>query len=324
MVVVELVGRCVSGWEWMVGLLCLCNLLVSCAGVPDLVATPPPRYVAVQIPPTAPAATIDAEFARLRRALARQVPRAVLSLPSDRMNDLLTRTHVELNANHTVLQSPTLLVVVDRNPAVQRLFIILAPSDRKWQLVGTDHVSTGQTGRRGYFITPTGVFPHTDAIMDYRAEGTFNENHIRGLGRKGMRVWDFGWVMAKKGWPSDEETGEIRLLMHATDPDVLEQRLGRPASKGCVRISAAMNEFLDRYGVLDADYEAAVAFDPGFESVLRPDRTPTPLAGRVMVVIDSSDPLQPSAAGDEVPNGPPPIITAGMLRSRNAASYAGC
>src|SRR4051794_5414047 len=120
MVVVEPAGRCISGWGRMVGLLCLCILLASCAGVPDPVATSPPRRVAVQIPPTVPAATIDAEFPQLRRALVRQVPRAVLSLPPGWMNDLLTRTHAELNANRIVLQSPTLLVVVDRNPTVQR------------------------------------------------------------------------------------------------------------------------------------------------------------------------------------------------------------
>jgi hypothetical protein len=239
---------------------------------------------------------------RLRHALVQQVPRAILSLPPDRMNALMARTRDELSANHTPLQNPSLLVVVDRNPRVQLLFIILARLDRKWQLVGADRVSTGQAGRRGYFITPTGVFLHTDAILDYRAEGTFNENHIRGLGRKGMRVWDFGWVQAAKGWNSDEETGEIRLLLHATDPDFLEQRLGRTASKGCIRISAAMNEFLDKYGVLDVDYEVAAAFDASFEAVLRPDRTPTPLAGRTLVIIDSSVPLQPQAAS---PNGLP-------------------
>src|SRR5262252_1994783 len=59
-----------------------------------------------------------------------------------------------------------------------------------------------------------------------------------------------------KGWGTGEE-GDIRLLLHATDPDYLEKRLGRPASKGCVRIPAAMNRFLDRHGVLDADYERA-------------------------------------------------------------------
>jgi len=70
-----------------------------------------------------------------------------------------------------------------------------------------------------------------------------------------MRVWDFGWQPAEKGWTAEQETAEIRLLVHATDPDYLEQRLGRPASKGCVRIPAAMNRYLDHYGVLDAEYE---------------------------------------------------------------------
>lgn len=228
---------------------------------------------------------------QLRRALVRQVPRAVLSLSPDRMNDLLVRARAELKAEHVQVQTPGLLVVVDRNPAKQLLAVVLARPDRSWQFVGGTHVSTGQPGRHGYYITPTGVFLHTDAILDYRAEGTYNENHIRGLGRKGMRVWDFGWVTAVKGWRSDGETGEIRLLLHATDPDFLEQRLGRTASQGCIRISAAMNEFLDNYGVLDADYENAAADDPGYNAVLRADRTPTPLAGRTLVVIDSSTPL---------------------------------
>lgn len=53
--------------------------------------------------------------------------------------------------------------------------------------------------------------------------------------------------------------------------------------------------FLASDGVLDADYEVAAAADPGFEAVLRPDRTPTSLAGRILVIIDSSQPLQPQA-----------------------------
>jgi hypothetical protein len=56
----------------------------------------------------------------------------------------------------------------------------------------------GRTAR--LFPTPVGLFLHTADILDYRALGTFNENHIRGLGLKGMRVWDFGWQTAEKGW----------------------------------------------------------------------------------------------------------------------------
>lgn len=75
--------------------------------------------------------------------------------------------------------------------------------------------------------------------------------------------------------------GNIRLLLHATDPDYLEHRRGRPASKGCVRIPAAMNRFLDRHGVLDADYERA--------------------AGDALVVIDSSQPAGAISMSAAVP-----------------------
>ena len=144
-----------------------------------------------------------------------------------------------------------------------------------------------------YYLTPIGVFLHTDAILDWRAEGTFNANHIRGLGLKGMRVWDFGWQLAPKGWGTGEDQGEIRLLLHATDPAYLEQRLGHPASKGCVRILAAMNRFLDHYGILDSDYEQVAKADPRFEALLLPTRAPTPLAGNALVVVDSSEPSRP-------------------------------
>ena len=182
-------------------------------------------------------------------------------------------------------------MVVDRNPDIQQLRIVLARPDREWESLGGTRVSTGQTGRRDHYLTPTGVFLHTDLILDWRAEGTFNAQHIRGLGLKGMRVWDFGWQRTAKGWGTGEE-GDIRLLLHATD--ALERRLGRPASKGCVRIPTAMNRFLDRHGILDADYERAAKDDAAFDALLLPDRRPTPLAGNALVVVDSSD--APAAA----------------------------
>ena len=39
-----------------------------------------------------------------------------------------------------------------------------------------------------------------------------------------MRVFDFGWQMAEKGWGKGGE-GVIRLQMHATDPDLLKSVL---------------------------------------------------------------------------------------------------
>ena len=83
-----------------------------------------------------------------------------------------------------------------------------------------------------------------------------------------MRVWDFGWQPAERGWKVEPDLVDIRLLMHATDPDYLEQRLGRPASQGCIRVPAAMNRFLDMHGVLDADYERAARDDARVRSIL--------------------------------------------------------
>ena len=50
-----------------------------------------------------------------------------------------------------------------------------------------------------------------------------------------------------------------------------------------------MNRFLDRHGVLDADYERAAAADIKFRALLLPDRVPSPLAGDTLVVVDSSE-----------------------------------
>ena len=58
------------------------------------------------------------------------------------------------------------------------------------------------------------------------------------------------------------------------------------ASKGCIRIPATLNIFIDRYGLLDAAYEEAMAVGREFW-VLRSERRPTPWPGRYLVVIES-------------------------------------
>ena len=247
-------------------------------------AAAPPRPQAVVPPPD-----YSAPVAMLRQVMAQEVPDDTPRSPADD-TAWITRTRATFAASPYKITSPQLVLAVDRNPAVQRLRVIFANPIGPWQVIGGGKVSTGRAGRYGFFITPTGVFPHNTAILDYRAEGTYNENHIRGLGIKGRRVWDFGWQTAVEGWLPDGETGEIRLQMHATDPDVLEQRLGRPDSEGCVRVSAPMNVFLDRHAVLDADYLRHEADDPAVAAVLPPDGVPFPYAGTYMVVFDSSEP----------------------------------
>lgn len=242
-------------------------------------------------PPAAPRAwTADPAVGAAERALIlafrREVPDARVWSPSA-ARALIARAQAQLAQSGEAVDSPQLVVIVDRNPAVERLAIVLARPDGPWDVIGGGRVSTGQAGRKDYYFTPVGVFAHTDAILDFRAEGTYNENNIRGLGVAGMRVWDFGWQWAIKGWRPDGEGGDIRLQMHATDPDGLEQRLGRPASEGCVRVSSAMNRFLDHHGVLDRDVEHAAETDIAYRQMLGPAHTPTPLAGRLLIVVDS-------------------------------------
>jgi hypothetical protein len=269
-------------------LLGLLVLVAGCAGNQPVQLTPQLRQSTAA--PAAGAmseADVSREADRLRATLLLEVPEHAIG-NADGARAWIRRAQAVVDAAPMVIDRAQLLVVVDRDPAIQELRIILARPDAPWQVIGGSKVSTGQAERRGYFITPVGVFLHTDGILDYRALGTFNENHIRGLGLKGMRVWDFGWQTAERGWRVDRDTAEIRLQMHATDPEYLEQRLGRPASEGCVRVPATMNRFLDVHGVLDADYERAAQDDRRFRAVLLPEREPTPLAGNAMVVVDSS------------------------------------
>jgi hypothetical protein len=269
-------------------LLGLLVLVAGCAGNQPVQLTPQLRQSTAA--PAAGAmseADVSCEADRLRATLLLEVPEHAIG-NADGARAWIRRAQAVVDAAPMVIDRAQLLVVVDRDPAIQELRIILARPDAPWQVIGGSKVSTGQAERRGYFITPVGVFLHTDGILDYRALGTFNENHIRGLGLKGMRVWDFGWQTAERGWRVDRDTAEIRLQMHATDPEYLEQRLGRPASEGCVRVPATMNRFLDVHGVLDADYERAAQDDRRFRAVLLPEREPTPLAGNAMVVVDSS------------------------------------
>lgn len=183
------------------------------------------------------------------------------------------------------LAAPQYVVLVDRNPYVQAVFVYFISRDQAYVLIGASPVSTGRVGKFDHFETPTGVFEHTPANPDFRAEGTKNKLGIRGYGVVGMRVFDFGWQQARRGW-GQGGMGIMRLQMHATDPDILEPRLGRVQSKGCIRIPAALNRLLDRYGVLDAAYEAMQSTGRVMW-ILPPDRSPVDDAGRYLIVVDT-------------------------------------
>lgn len=193
---------------------------------------------------------------------------------------------------------PQAVLLVDRSEQVQAAFVLVrAPGSNaapSWHWLGATPVSTGRVGSFDHFRTPLGVFAHSLANPDFRAEGTFNANHIRGYGLRGMRVFDFGWVDAERGWgPGGSST--MRLQVHATDPANLERRLGRADSKGCIRIPATLNAFIDHHALLDADYlESTAAGTTPW--VLRADRLPLPWPGRYLVIVDSKAAERPDWA----------------------------
>lgn len=194
---------------------------------------------------------------------------------------------------------PQSVLLVDRSEQVQAACVLLRPPGGAWCWLGATPASTGRVGAFEHFRTPLGVFLHGPHNPDFRALGTVNELGIRGYGARGLRVFDFGWVRAERGWGRGG-TSTMRLQVHATDPVRLEPRLGRAASKGCIRITAALNRFLDRHGLLDAEYDAAQAAGRR-QWILRPDRAPIPWPGRWLVVVDSQrrerpawSPLPPS------------------------------
>ncbi len=188
------------------------------------------------------------------------------------------------------IDQPQVMLLVDRSPAVQRLWVVLAmPGEEPWSVIGAVRVSTGKPGRKEHFKTPVGVFTNRSTILGYRALGTKNEFGIRGIGAKGMRVWDFGW-QTTEDWRKPGALAVVRLEMHATDPTFLESRLGRPDSEACIRVPDRFNQFMDHFGLIDSQLTALVPTSRAIAALLPKDATPTPLAGDKVVVVDTSEP----------------------------------
>jgi hypothetical protein len=233
-------------------------------------------------------AAVDLEATRLREAMAAEVP-GDMPLAQDRQQALIALGQQMAAEDHLFIHQPQLVLIVDRAPQAQLLAMALARPDGDWHILGASHVSTGKPGRLQHFKTPVGVLLNDGAEIGYRAQGTFNQNHIRGLGVKGMRVWDFGWHTSDD-WRTPGATMAVRVEMHATDPEVLEERIGRPDSEGCIRLPDALNRFLDRHGIIDAAIERLGETDSGYRALLSPEPDPTPLAGEAVIVVDSSEP----------------------------------
>ena len=210
---------------------------------------------------------------------------ARLAVPTEETRRYALLAEEALTRAGVTLAQPQYLAVVDRDPWVQAFLLLWRSAPGAYVLVGASPVSTGRPGSFDHFQTPLGVFEHTVANPDYRALGSPNSGGIRGYGVKGMRIFDFGWQRGPKGW-GDGAVSQMRLQMHATDPNLLERRLGTAQSKGCIRIPATLNRFLDHFGVLDAAYEEA-ARDGSKLWVLDAQRQPAAGMGRYLLVVDS-------------------------------------
>ena len=217
------------------------------------------------------------------------VPR--LEVPAREQADYAKRLDAALARAGVDDARPQYFVLIDRSRRVQAAFLYWRSPEGAFQLLGATPAATGRPGEYEHFLTPLGVFAHSLANLDFRAEGTRNVLGILGYGAKGMRVYDFGWVEAERTW-APGGAGLMRLQVHSTDPDLLEPELGTWHSKGCIRIPALFNLFIDRYGLLDADYEAAVRTGHRLW-MLREDRQPTATPGRWLVVVDSLRSVRP-------------------------------
>lgn len=238
---------------------------------------------------TAGAATLGSP-GELALNFAREVsPR--LAVPAEEQAAYAHRLEDALADAQVMTATDQYVVLIDRNPNVQAALIFWHSTSGEDIFIGASPASTGRPGGFEHFETPVGVFVHSLANPDFRAEGTTNELGVRGYGIKGQRVYDFGWVDALRTWDQPCES-PMRLQLHSTDP-VLEPRLGSAQSKGCIRIPASLNHFIDHYGLLDADYEAALA-EGRKQWVLEPGREPTPWSGRYLVIVDSAAPARPA------------------------------
>jgi hypothetical protein len=246
-------------------------------------------------------------------AFARDVNHRV-ELPADVCQNYAQLFNQQLAQSKVTLEKDQFAVLVDRSPKVQVLTLLVAgPSGTR--CVGATSVSTGSTGRFDHYYSPLGLFTHSLDNPDFRAEGTKNEHGIRGYGRKGLRIYDMGWQDTIKGW-GKPETRQIRFQLHSTDPDILEPRLGRPDSKGCIRMPATLNTFIDNYGVLDAEYDAKEAEGQNMW-VLSKHRVRTGLEGKYVVVVDT----QPEHKPDWVVAATGPEKAEPKLATQKAGSH---
>ncbi len=209
----------------------------------------------------------------------------LLSVDKPYLDAVREDVRAQLKATGLRFEASQYFVWADRNPSSQIVLVgFYDARQNSIDFLGADLMSSGNLEKGGdYFITPVGIFENTVDNFSYRAQGTPNQEGWRGLGGKDSRVWDFGYQKSLKKYKGGNTMSEMRLLMHATDPEKGEPRLGRTDSKGCVRISQYLNRFLDTYAVLDRHYEEWAKNKPS-SWLLKKDRQPVGYPGLYLFI----------------------------------------
>lgn len=170
-------------------------LAAATAAAGDIVVVPENELVQVQV--AAPVSAASAEVSTLRAAHEKLVTKRTILDPS-REKLLLTAGQQTFAAAGKAWPVGELLLLVDRHPKGQEAVVAVA-TPGGWDLIGSSKISSGKPGSFDHFYTPLRLLENTTAHPSFRAEGTFNENKIRGYGLKGMRIFDLGWTPAQKG-----------------------------------------------------------------------------------------------------------------------------
>ena len=123
----------------------------------------------------------------LRGIYAQKVDRQ-LGVPQDEQRFYAEQLMRELQQAGLEKLPPQYVVLIDRSPQVQALLLFWISDSGVAEFIGASPVSVGRKGGFMYYETPLGVFDHSIANLDFRAEGTENAQGILGYGIKGMRV----------------------------------------------------------------------------------------------------------------------------------------
>lgn len=142
----------------------------------------------------APSLAIDSP-AELAIRYTRQIDRR-LELPPSEQRVYAEALDNALRSKGILPLASQLFVLVDRSQHVQAVMVFWRGASGESIFIGASPASTGRPSGFEHFETPLGVFEHSIANPDFRAEGTQNELGICGYGIRGMRVFDFGWIPA--------------------------------------------------------------------------------------------------------------------------------